>query len=316
MSKSDSQTTHGPSTYFAVPLAKNSSSSVTSVSLSSVFRKSATNLTAHQRHKHFMSSYLYHYQNPTETSAALKSRLTAPDILAKTELDVLKEHHRFLRNPEDDQDAGWEARIAKKYYDKLFKEYCLANLARYKEGKVAMRWRTQKEVVDGKGQFVCGNLECNSQENLRSWEVNFAYMEAGEKKNALVKLRLCEECSVKLNYRKIKEMRKKRRREEREERRRKKRRSKRRKEGAESESGEEEEDDDRKGRKRKRRRRGDDASDNGEESASGDDEAEDEKDEETQMREEAARIWREPIKEEKEKSRDEEIDDYFAELFK
>ena len=42
--------------------------------------------------------------------------------------------------------------------------------------------------MDGKGQFICGNKKCNEDEGLRSWEVNFAYMEHGEKKNALVKL--------------------------------------------------------------------------------------------------------------------------------
>lgn len=54
--------------------------------------------------------------------------------------------------------------------------------------QVALRWRIEKEVVSGKGQFICGNKYCNSQENLRSWEVNFAYVEHGEKKNALIKL--------------------------------------------------------------------------------------------------------------------------------
>ena len=38
------------------------------------------------------------------------------------------------------------------------------------------------------------------KEKLRTWEVNFAYKEDGEKKNALVKLRLCPDCSYKLNY--------------------------------------------------------------------------------------------------------------------
>lgn len=41
----------------------------------------------------------------------------------------------------------------------------------------------------GKGQFICGNKRCDSQEELRTWEVNFAYVESGEKKNALVKIR-------------------------------------------------------------------------------------------------------------------------------
>jgi len=29
-----------------------------------------------------------------------------------------------------------EKRLAKRYYDKLFKEYCIADLSRYKENKV------------------------------------------------------------------------------------------------------------------------------------------------------------------------------------
>ena len=43
-------------------------------------------------------------------------------------------------------------------------------------------------MIDGKGQFMCGNKKCEEREGLRSWEVNFGYVEHGEKKNALVKL--------------------------------------------------------------------------------------------------------------------------------
>lgn len=83
-----------------------------------------------------------------------------------------------------------------------------------------MRWRTEKEVISGKGQFECGNKKCTAREGLRSYEVNFAYSEAGESKQALVKLRVCPKCSYKLNYRKEKELE----RELRKESRRKKRR--------------------------------------------------------------------------------------------
>ncbi|XP_020607085.1 protein FRA10AC1 homolog [Orbicella faveolata] len=93
-----------------------------------------------------------------------------------------------------------EKRLAKKYYDKLFKEYCISDLSRYKENKVALRWRIEKEVIEGKGQFMCGDKRCTESEGLRSWEVNFAYVEHGEKKNTLIKLRLCPDCSYKLNY--------------------------------------------------------------------------------------------------------------------
>jgi protein FRA10AC1 len=52
-----------------------------------------------------------------------------------------------------------------------------------------MRWRCEKELVEGKGQFMCGEKSCINAENLKSWEVNFGYLEKEEKKNALVKLR-------------------------------------------------------------------------------------------------------------------------------
>jgi protein FRA10AC1 len=53
---------------------------------------------------------------------------------------------------------------------------------------VALRWRIEQEVVDGKGQFECGSLACKDTEQLTSWEVLFSYKEQGEKKSALIKL--------------------------------------------------------------------------------------------------------------------------------
>lgn len=55
-------------------------------------------------------------------------------------------------------------------------------------------------LTSSTGQFECGSTRCNNIENLKSWEVNFGYIENGEKKNELVKLRLCPSCSDKLNY--------------------------------------------------------------------------------------------------------------------
>lgn len=106
----------------------------------------------------------------------------------KTDRDVIFENMKFIWN-EDDQPATWEERLAKKYYDKLFREYCICNLSKFKENKLANRFRTEKEVVGGKGQFTCGEISCTELEGLKTWEVNFAYAEAGEKKNALVKIR-------------------------------------------------------------------------------------------------------------------------------
>jgi hypothetical protein len=52
----------------------------------------------------------------------------------------------------------------------------------------------QKEVFSGDGQWRCGNKACRSAQDLSSYEMNFVYTEHGEKKEALVKLRLCPEC--------------------------------------------------------------------------------------------------------------------------
>jgi Folate-sensitive fragile site protein Fra10Ac1. len=58
---------------------------------------------------------------------------------------VIRENHRFLWD-DDDTPESWEAKLAKKYYDKLFKEYCICDLSKYKENKVIF-W-LQKFIID------------------------------------------------------------------------------------------------------------------------------------------------------------------------
>lgn len=70
-----------------------------------------------------------------------------------TDKDILRQNHRFVWE-DDEMVDGWqvikkfderfltyltenrEKRMAKKYYDKLFKEYCISDLRKYKENKV------------------------------------------------------------------------------------------------------------------------------------------------------------------------------------
>ena len=43
---------------------------------------------------------------------------------------------------------------------------------------MAFRWRTEKEVISGKGQFECAQKKiCSEKDGLRTWEVNFGYVE-------------------------------------------------------------------------------------------------------------------------------------------
>ncbi|CAG9133242.1 unnamed protein product [Plutella xylostella] len=150
------------------------------------------NLNPYELHKYLVNVYTLNAKGTT-------SHLQRDTSRDRTDLDVIRENHKFLWE-EDEVADTWEKQLAKKYHDKLFKEYCICDLSRYKENKVALRWRVEKEVVLGKGQFLCGNKPCMNNDGLKSWEVNFAYLEDKEKKNALVKIRLCPECSEKLNY--------------------------------------------------------------------------------------------------------------------
>lgn len=185
------------------------------------YAQSISKLNAYERHKKFIEDYVLFYGGP--------DALKAPQPVFKSDMDMLREEYRFVRTASDNDDGVWEKRVAKQYYDKLFKEYCIGDFSRYKEGKIGLRWRTQKEVFEGKGQFICGNKACNERNGLKSYEVNFGYVEAGEKKNALVKIRLCDECAKKMNYKadkkkekkRLKEEKKKRKREEKEKRKRK-----------------------------------------------------------------------------------------------
>ncbi|KAI3510836.1 hypothetical protein L1887_17973 [Cichorium endivia] len=153
-------------------------------------------LNAYDRHKKFLKDYVSYYGGEGQKQEKLP---------VKTDQDTLREGYRFIRSEEDDMDTSWEQRLVKRYYNKLFKEYCIADMSHYKTGKIGLRWRTEKEVTSGKGQFVCGNKHCNEEEGLSSYEVNFAYFEAGENKQALVKLVTCERCAKKLLYKKLKE---------------------------------------------------------------------------------------------------------------
>eukprot|EP01025_Chloroclados_australasicus_P007157 TRINITY_DN12283_c0_g3_i1.p1 TRINITY_DN12283_c0_g3~~TRINITY_DN12283_c0_g3_i1.p1 ORF type:complete len:301 (+),score=29.98 TRINITY_DN12283_c0_g3_i1:59-961(+) len=170
------------------------------------YQDQVVGLNAFQRHKKYIEDYLTYYgQRKRERE---EESLEPPCKKIKTDFEVMKEYHRFIRSEEDDAENCWQARLAKKYYDRLFKEYCIADLSQYKQAKIGLRWRTHKEVVNGKGQFICGAKGCQEKLHLCSYEVNFAYVEHREEKQALVKLRVCPDCAYKLNYKREREFRK------------------------------------------------------------------------------------------------------------
>ncbi|KAJ4500907.1 folate-sensitive fragile site protein Fra10Ac1-domain-containing protein [Lentinula lateritia] len=134
----------------------------------------------------------------------------------KTEFEILKDSHKFLREDEDDNShLSWEEKLASKYYSSLYREFAMCDLKHYKSGNFALRWRTEDEVLAGLGESTCGNTRCKhytrtstSYDNrsevkkpaLSTLELPFAYSEHGENRSALVKVVLCARCVDKLMW--------------------------------------------------------------------------------------------------------------------
>ncbi|KAJ7145133.1 folate-sensitive fragile site protein Fra10Ac1-domain-containing protein [Mycena crocata] len=134
----------------------------------------------------------------------------------KTEFEILKESHKFLREEDGkgQQPLSWDEQLASKYYDSLFREYAVCDLKHYKSGNFALRWRTETEVLSGAGETSCGNTRCEHHATdagrrrrapLSTLELPFTYTEHGEAKSALVKAVLCEKCLGKLMWKRRKE---------------------------------------------------------------------------------------------------------------
>lgn len=93
-------------------------------------RTNFSNLDAYSRHKMLINYYSLTHQG---TVGQTMARDTSKD---KTDFDVLRENHRFVWDDLEDEDGHeevgltWGQRVAKKYYDKLFKEYCIVDLSR------------------------------------------------------------------------------------------------------------------------------------------------------------------------------------------
>ena len=89
-------------------------------------------LNPYQLHTTIINDYVL---NKSGASKSLQDS-TVPKV--KRDCDVIRKNHRFLWTEEDNVDT-WEQRLAKKYYDKLFKEYCICDLTCYKDNKVFFR---------------------------------------------------------------------------------------------------------------------------------------------------------------------------------
>ena len=80
-------------------------------------------MDAYSIHKAFINNYV---------TAAGRAPPSGAQPHHRTDADILRSTFRFLRSDEEMVGDTWEKRVAIKYYDKLFKEYCLADLSRHK----------------------------------------------------------------------------------------------------------------------------------------------------------------------------------------
>ncbi|EAL71116.1 hypothetical protein DDB_G0272957 [Dictyostelium discoideum AX4] len=180
-------------------------------------------LDAVERHKKLIENYLNQKNNKNNKKNQQQTEDKYKNF--KTDYQVLKENHQFLRDENENEDINqltWEEKLAKTYYDRLYKEYAIIDLSRYKSGEIGLRWRIESEVIMGRGQFTCANKKCesssstssstttnnNKMDDLKSFEVPFSYNELNENKVALVKVVLCPLCSKLLNYSNIKKKKK------------------------------------------------------------------------------------------------------------
>lgn len=126
--------------------------------------------------------------------------MSSRNIITAHDYQSLAQYHEFVRDDELDEanKDDWRTRISRRYYDQLYKEYAIIDLSRYESGEIGMRWRTEAEVINGKGHVICGARKCESREGLKSFEVPFKYDERGHTKLELVKVRLCVACAAKL----------------------------------------------------------------------------------------------------------------------
>ena len=127
---------------------------------------------------------------------------------------------------------------------------------------------------------------------MKTWEVNFGYLEHGEKKNALVKVRLCPDCSYKLNYHSKKREIKKKKKEKKKAKKEKKRKN-------DSDSDEDSDDDD------EERSASTESAETSSVASSS-----------AVLAKDAAEHWKGPApKIDEDKSKDEEFEDYLEDLF-
>lgn len=109
-----------------------------------VFSQSGGSASAYTRHLQATDAYLRYYGGSIPA-------LEKP----RSERDILEENHQFIRRDDEGEVIDEEKMMAKMYYDKLFKEFAVVELARWKEKQVGLRafCILEKNQTDGLGRL-------------------------------------------------------------------------------------------------------------------------------------------------------------------
>lgn len=84
-------------------------------------------MNPYEIHKQLINTYIIQRSGDT-------SKLKRDPSKDKRDIDILRENHKFLWD--SSIPVTWEEQLAKRYYDKLFKEYTICDLKFYKHNKV------------------------------------------------------------------------------------------------------------------------------------------------------------------------------------
>jgi len=98
------------------------------------------------------------------------SRRKAQNIITDSDYEELKKSYKFIvdedgdnddgKDPSSDQASSWKDRMVQRYHRHLYKTHVIADLTQYNTSRIGLRWRTEQEVIRGKGVDTCGNKHC------------------------------------------------------------------------------------------------------------------------------------------------------------
>lgn len=91
---------------------------------------------------------MLHVEGTTEFEILKSSHRYA--LSTSPTLGFLTRPHRFLRADEEGaKDLSWNDKVAKKYYDSLYKEFAVCDLKHYKSGNVRQPFPLMKPATVG-----------------------------------------------------------------------------------------------------------------------------------------------------------------------